>query len=325
MSISEPHGKPAAGDEIEAANPKARPHLRELSKLHASTAREVGEKNRILILFWLMKWGWTTNQVVQRILNVQRPRPADEFVKKGILEKLESKPGWIERSVYILSPAGVAAANRYLKKLGIEDCRNYNLHITKRIPWSSHEHHIIAQHLIIDFEPWLFDFYPGIEFFNSFKTDYELDSDKSDGVFIADFIVYKQDEESDDYGDYKNLHYEVELNEKTKDKLWKWAWLRAMHLKKNPSDEIIILTPHNRIKVNYKKYFSEKIPKPIKFNGKPSADPAQGMYLTDEFGKLYLERLEFDETRRTGGLRRDDEGFRDRAMSKRRRAAADPA
>lgn len=302
-------------DEIEDAGSGKREHLRELSKLHASTAREVGEKNRILILFWLMKWGWTTNQIIQRLLDVKRPRPADEFVKRGILEKLESKPGWIERSVYILSPAGVAAANRYLQIIRVDDTKNYNLHVTKRIAWSSHEHHIISQHLIIDFASWIFDL-SGDEFFNSFKTDYELDSDKSKDTFIADFIVYNG---------FNATHYEVELNEKTNAKLWKWAWVRAKYLKSNPNDSINIVTPHNRIVKNYVDYFSKKIPKPITFNGKPAIDEAQGFYLTDECGSLNLERLEFDKNRRTGGLRRaDDDEDRVRVQAMRRRKPADP-
>lgn len=276
--------------------------LSELSTKYARNARDNGEINRFKVLAWLLKWGWTTNQIIQRILEVQRPRPADEFVRRGLLEKIESKRGWIEKSVYILSPAGVAEANRYVGKLEVNGfVRDYTLHITKRIPWLFHEHHITAQHLLIDTNPWLLRI-SRIGFFQSLKTDYELDLNKSDGVFIADFVVDKKDEEGD-IGDYKTTYYEVELTEKKKEKMWKWAWTRAMHLKKNPGDTIVIFSPHNRILANYKDYFSEKIPKPSSFNGKPSADPSQGIYLNDTCGELYLERLEYDDSRKTGGYR----------------------
>lgn len=303
-------------------------NLSELSKEFAGSARKRGERNRDIILLWLIKWGWTTNQVIQFILNVERPRPADDFVKKGILEKIKSKPGWFERSVYILSPAGVAAANRLLLEINrSEEARHYNLHLTKNIPWTFHEHHIVAQNLLTDYWQEIHCTAPTEYYFDSFKTDYELDLDKSSGNFIPDFSVREisQDENNGLIFDY--FHYEVELNEKTNAKLWPWAWARAIHLQKNPRDKIFILTPYQSIYKNYNKYFSGNVAKPAKFNGKPSRDESKGIYLTTDFGELTIEMLKKSTFIKTGGLRRayqDDEGgiIRVRALSKKKPASA---
>lgn len=281
---------------------KQKEHLKKLSIKFAASARSKGEWNNKIILIWLIKWGWTTNQIIQRVLNVQRPRPADEFVKKGILEKIKAQPGWFERSVYILSPAGVAAANRLLLEINrSNEARRYNLHLTKNIPWTTHEHHIASQHLLIDFWNYQPNSMPDEYYFDAFKTDYESDVDKSNGAFIPDFSI-KID------GDIEKFeHYEVELNEKTNAKLWPWAYARACHLRDNPQNSIIILTPYPSILKNYKEYFSKRIRKPIKNSkGKLVPDPNQGIYIVEGRGELYINLLEKNINRITGGIQRDE-------------------
>lgn len=151
---------------------------KELAVKHGASAVLQGRINDAWVLFWVWKWGWTTNQLIQRLLQVARSRPADDFVRKGLLVKIDAPAGHPESHAYVLSEQGYIAASLIAEQCDPTRSKHYTLHISKRVPWSVHSHNMLCQHIALDLlgppdksRP------PGDGDFEALKTDYELQAD----------------------------------------------------------------------------------------------------------------------------------------------------
>lgn len=191
------------------------------------------EKNATDLCVWLHRWGWTTGQIVCRVLGLARPGVADEMVKRGFLEKVEAQPGWRESFVFILRPAGISLAEAEMdnKLAGYVTPNPYTLHESRRIPWSIHGHNMTAQHVLLDLlgqrpEPL------------TYFTEPELRRDHKDRDAVPDFMVIRPD---------KRWACEIELNHKEDLRLRRWLFLRAQDMQRDEDLSLQIFTPLNSV------------------------------------------------------------------------------
>lgn len=71
-------------------------------------AREKGKANADKLLLWVFRWGWTTEPVMQKLLNVKR-RPGGDFVRRGLLNKVAPPTGH-HHPVFILDSSSLTRA-----------------------------------------------------------------------------------------------------------------------------------------------------------------------------------------------------------------------
>lgn len=196
--------------------------------------RERSRENITVICTWVFRWGWTTNEIIGRLLNLKRPNLADEFCKKGFFSKIQSPPGNREKYVYILTQTGLEIAEMEMDKFhGYIETYPYTLHESRRIPWMMLNHNAICQHVLLDFlgsRPDQISFVTELEYRQS-------GGGKSDES-VPDFSFIKED---------KNVLVEIELNHKADLRLKRWLYLRIKDLEKNPDSHLLILTNLNSV------------------------------------------------------------------------------
>jgi hypothetical protein len=62
-------------------------------KNYAKNASARGKSNLNKLLLWVFRWGWTSENVIQVLLNLKR-RPCYNLVNRGILRKITPPPGF---------------------------------------------------------------------------------------------------------------------------------------------------------------------------------------------------------------------------------------
>lgn len=192
------------------------------------------QHNMETVAQWVYRWGWTTNQIVSRLLDLQRPNLADEFFKRGLLSKIEAPPGYRERFVYILTELGMMIAEEKLDQhFGYIKTVPYTLHESRRVPWSLHIHNSVAQHVVLD----LLGPRPDQIAFST-ELEYRHDGAGEGDEAVPDFSTTD--------GEVTTLG-EIELNHKADLRLKRWVWLRVKHLKQHPNHKAMIFTPLNSV------------------------------------------------------------------------------
>lgn len=208
------------------ANLVGRPDI----KKYAGQGKARSEDNSLQAAIWVYRWGWTTAQIINRVLDLKRPGLADELVKKGVLERLDTPPGWRESFTYILAAPWVERVQLELDELAHAGfaMQEYTLHISKRVPWSSlHTHNMVAQHVLLD----LIGPRPAP---NTYRTEPEFRSDDEDRLAVPDFAYT-------DGGAW--VHAEIELNHKEEKRLKHWLWLRLLALQNQDNLRLRIFSP----------------------------------------------------------------------------------
>ena len=274
-----------------------------LAKKHGPTAIWQGKINDEWVVFWTWKWGWTTNQLIQRLLSVNRPRPADDFVRKGLLIKIEAPAGHGENHVYILSQEGYIKAQLMAEQSDPTRTSHYKLHTSRRVPFSLNSHNLTAQHVVMDLIGPADKSRPPAEWdYKKFKADYELRSAEEPNKYYPDFILNSIGSDG-----YKYVqHFEIETNQKANEKLHKWLWPRVKAANEPPMQyddsefSIVILTPFDGVVNFYSKQLTGKITRVFNNNGVDTFDHTQKLALQKQ--KIRLTKLTRDKERKSGGF-----------------------
>lgn len=262
--------------------------------------RERSEENRNTLLVWVRRWGWTTNQIAGRLLDLQRPALCDEFTKRGLLDKIAAPPGHRERFVYILNQNGLKIVEELLDKYAsIMNFAPYTLHESKRIAWTIHEHNMCAQHILLD----ILGPRPEI---NLYVTDLEYRQENKNDESVPDFSYISND---------GLALCEIELNQKSELRFKRWLYLRVKYLIDNQNDEVIIYTQLNGVANLVNKLLSNKYIYQVQ-KGKESGKLVErqdkiGIELTKDLKtRIQIKMLMRDENRKSGGLSLyEDEDF----------------
>lgn len=259
--------------------------------LHSGKQREMSSKNADDLCTWVYRWGWTTAQIINRFLDLKRPSLADEFVKKGLLEKLAAKEGFRERFVYILSEDGKIRAQELLDiDHGFVETIPYKLNESRRIPWSLHTHNMVCQHLMIDMLG------PRIAPI-SYITELEYRKDNALGEAVPDMGF--------NFGD-DFVYCEIELNQKELIRMKRWVWLRILDLRSEHNTRVIFFTNLNSVKDSIEKIIGAPYIYEVEKNEKgmlvESDSPLKRINLENYRDRIEIKKLEKDDWRKTGGL-----------------------
>lgn len=257
--------------------------------------RERSQQNIEVVCCWVFRWGWTTTQIVSRILDLKRPNLADEFVKRGLLEKIEVPPGCRERFAYILTQPGLDVAQRALDEFhGYIQIAPYTLHESRRIPWTTlHTHNMVGQHILLD----LLGPRPD-QISYATEPEYRHDGAGEGDEGVPDFSWTD--------GEVTNLG-EIELNHKADLRLKRWIYLRIKHLKQHPETRATIFTPLNAVSAAVQKILNQRqVFEVVKGDQSGKLHERQdrpGIELTPELRqRIEVRMLIKDLSRRTGGM-----------------------
>lgn len=203
------------------------------------------QHNMETVAQWVYRWGWTTNQLVSRLLDLQRPNLADEFFKRGLLSKIEAPAGYRERFVYVLAELGMMIAEEKLDELfGYVKTVPYTLHESRRVPWSLHNHNMVMQHVVLD----LLGPRPDqIAFATELEYRHEGAGEADEAV--PDFSIHNGD---------SIMLGEIELNHKADLRMKRWLWFRVKHLKQHPEARAVIFTPLNSVRKAVEEILSKR-------------------------------------------------------------------
>lgn len=283
---------------------------KELAKKHGSSAVMQGKINDEWVLFWVWKWGWTSNQIIQRLLQVARSRPADDFVKKGLLYKVEAPAGHPEAHAYLLSEKGYIRASLMAEMNDPSRSKHYTLHTSKRVPWSINSHNLLCQHVALDLLGDVDKTRPPDQFdFERLVTDLELKADPSQKQSsVADFVVLLVQES----GEVSQFFVEIETNQKTNTKLNKWLIPRVNAANKYAIGQsesgdgydtsFLILSPFMAVVKSYSEALQNKIFHTRNQGGRDYLDKSRTP-VTLKGHNILLGQLERDKERRSGGFR----------------------
>lgn len=264
-------------------NTIGRPDIRQ----YAGQGRQRAEDNALQAAIWVFRWGWTTAQVINRVLDLQRPGLADELVKKGVLERMDAQPGWRESHVYILSQPSVERVEAHLDR----ECMAvapYTLHESRRVPWSIHGHNMACQHVLLD----ILGARPSIRAYMT-EPEYRREGAERDGV--------------PDFG-YLELSgwvdCEMELNRKEDLRLKRWLWLRVKALQARADLRLRIFTPLMSVQTNVAEILRKRSIHPVtKDSGKLwERQDQEGIELAPFRDRIEVVELQINSARRTGGL-----------------------
>ena len=258
---------------------------------HSGNQREMSMKNADDLCSWLYRWGWTTGQIINRFLDLKRPSLADEFVKKGLLEKLVAKEGFRERFVYILSDEGKMRAQEILDlDHGHVETIPYKLNESRRVPWSLHTHNMVCQHVMIDMLG------PRIQPI-SYISELEYRRDNVLGEAVPDMGMHFRDE---------FFICEVELNQKELIRMKRWIWLRVLDIRNSTNTKVIFFTNLNSVKTSIQEIINQEYIFEVDRNEKgyfvESTSMLRAINLSKYRHKIEIRMLEKDTSRKTGGL-----------------------
>lgn len=80
---------------------------RELTAEERATAKQRGKENTEKILLWVYRWGWTTDRVLQQLVNVQR-LVGGELCRRGVLQRVDAPAG--HHTAYVINSASLSRA-----------------------------------------------------------------------------------------------------------------------------------------------------------------------------------------------------------------------
>ncbi len=121
--------------------------------------RHQGKINAAKVLEWVWQWGWTYEQVLQQLLNVER-RPGADFCKRGLLRRVEPPRGFYP--TYVIHADQISRAGEIYDENLIDQRRpnisnkqpiqlEYDYPEKKSIPYKTlGEHDRVAQLLAIN-------------------------------------------------------------------------------------------------------------------------------------------------------------------------------
>ena len=283
---------------------------KELARQHGPGAVHQGKINDEWVLLWIWKWGWTTNQMIQRLLQVARSRPADDFVKKGLLFKVDAPAGHPELHAFVLTEEGYTKASLIAEMYDPHRVKHYSFHTSKRVPWSINSHNLLCQHLALDLMGNIDKTKPPCEFdFQRLVTDLELraDPDQKQGS-LPDFVVLLVSQS----GEVNRFVVEVETNQKTNVKLNKWLIPRVGLANKyfeNPQSQsgsqynttFLIFSPFRAVVDSYSLALTQKIYHVRNSGGRDYPDKSRAA-MTLKGQNIQLGQLSRDKSRRSGGF-----------------------
>lgn len=283
---------------------------KELAKKHGSSAVFQGKINDEWVLFWVWKWGWTSNQIIQRLLQVARSRPADDFVKKGLLFKVEAPAGHPESHAFVLSEEGYIRASLVAEMNDPKRVKHYTLHTSKRVPWSINSHNLLCQHVALDLLGNIDKTRAPNEFdFQRLVTDLELKADPSQKQSsVPDFVVLLPSKN----GEVNQFFVEIETNQKTNIKLNKWLIPRVGAANKyfetphsasgnGYNTNFLIFSPFKAVVDSYSEALKGRIFHITSSGGRDYLDKSRTA-MTLKGQNIFLGQLERDKGRRSGGF-----------------------
>lgn len=262
---------------------------RYLLNLHSGKQREMSAKNADDLCTWVYRWGWTTAQIINRFLDLKRPSLADEFVKKGLLEKMNSKEGYREKFVYILSEEGKIRAQELLDlDYGHVETLPYKLNESRKIPWSLHSHNMVCQHVMIDMLG------PRIQPI-SYITELEYRKDNALGEAVPDMGFHFGDE---------FVYCEIEIHQKELMRMKRWVWLRILDLRKNSGTRVMFFTNLNSVKDAIEKIISATHIYEVEKNEKGFLVESNTRHIVmDKYRhRIEIKMLQKETSRKSGGL-----------------------
>ncbi len=247
---------------------------------------------------WIYRWGWSTPQILMRLLDRKRPQLATELVKRGYLEKVDVPSGYHhEHHILLLTDRGVRVAEDAIdtstfNNLFAPQLSEYTLHRSRRVPWQMLDHNAVCQHVLLDeigSRPQL----------DSYLTDAECRRRNS---YMPPFDGFA-------FG-VADRAIEVELEHKSDIRLRAWMYQRVRYLSLNLEHILHIYTPRNSIMQAIHQYLHDKRrPWAYPVMRAPSGklwenDRSQERYAIEEVRKrIKVLRLERDDTRISGRLR----------------------
>lgn len=254
--------------------------------------------NSLQAAIWVYRWGWTTAQILNRLLAVKRPGLGMDLVKKGVLDRIEARPGWRESFVFILTEYGVALAeqalDQYTETFLQVKTLSYSLNESRRIPWSLHSHNIVSQHILLD----ILGPRPAPELYSTeseYRSDIEVDDAVPDFGYVDEELNW--------------VDCELELNHKSDLRLKRWLWLRVKEMRKQPNLKLRIFTCLNSVEVAIEAILQKReIFEVSKSTGGKLLERGDkaGVELAPFLERISIERLVKMHERRTGGLGLED-------------------
>lgn len=277
-------------------------------------------ENGLLTALWVYKWGFTSTEILMRLLQVARTTVAVEMTKRGLLEQIKTDAGFRDRTVFILTGAGLQLAENFIEEYDEPNytafvLQNYTLHKTKRLPFRTLAHDLCTQHVVLDtynansrilkrVDPGrvLSRINPSI-FLSSRELQTATGGTKD--IPVYDAVMYRT-----------TVKIEIELNHKEDLRLRQWLYLRIcnMNLEWNESGE----TPYLYIYTNkvsvikaLNLLLSEDYVKPVTIGKAHKLEiaahntPKVGdkSLIGPLRGQIHILKLEKDETRKSGGYR----------------------
>lgn len=178
--------------------------------------RQRGLENEEKVLVWLFRWGWCTEEVLQKLLGVKR-RIGIELVKRGVLQRIEPPRG--HKLVYVIARSQQARALELYEAAG-GAAMPYTWGKTS-VPFAAlGQHNELAQLVALNH----------IEPGDWFACDRELSEEEG---AIPDFIIQKGG-----VGGVLEWH-EVELHAKYKERLYFQLWQREEAREENKLERLV--------------------------------------------------------------------------------------
>lgn len=279
-----------------------------------STARS--QENTLQIAGWVYKFGYVSNEIIQRVLGISRMGIGNELCKKGVLEKVKTKPGFRDRHVFILTQSGVRLIERLIDT---EETTiwggfipvKYTLHKTKRIKFLTLEHDLLTQHVLLD-----------IHAAGPDREERLAPTSVYSGRELQSATGGEKDTPAFDAEIYGHAQVEVELNHKSEERMRQWLYSRAIYLNKNidyvTNTHIYIFTDQNSIIDAISELLAEDYAKKV-VHGKANkliiepptnANPLDPLAdLTSARKMITMQKLAVDKERKSGGYRISNSGL----------------
>lgn len=221
-------------------------------KNFAATAKKRGEENLRKVLVWVFKWGFSTEQVLQTLLQVKR-KPGVDLVRRGVLQKTELRG---LPHVYTLTPAFQLNARQLFE----DEMNAYLDNMAIPYPYPGNaipESHVIHQELSQLAALASLQTQGGDVLFSSRELMSGIEQNKPSAV--PDFEIWHWDAQADNH---KKTWYEVELNAKYQERLVNQLERRHVELKKQQLHALVFLCGTAGIKKNIEQALGrEQLPK----------------------------------------------------------------
>lgn len=199
-----------------------------------------------LLLYWLMIWNWTTEEVIRRLFGING-RPCAALCRRGLIRKItHSHKLGAHRSVYVIGEAFISEAeNIYSNNWPNYRHRPYRQHLTD-IPLSKYGiHNEIAQLEAIEaiYKDHAESDISDLMRTSPLTTEWEWRSQYS-ALAIPDFVIHYLSPGTDD--DY-DIWYEIELTHKNINALQDMLWAREKARRQGKFKKIVWICSSDRL------------------------------------------------------------------------------